>query len=202
MSEETDAFFLKINWSTDSDPETPLQYHACLGLSKSKESFEIQIFAEDKLTFAFSTNPQSASIVPPSGENIISFQSIGDGSFNYNFNLGFATSFAKLAAEGTNFLKNPYVGTDKGREVLINYVLGNKPIWLGSAKSIKGGTSYPIFSITPNDPSPTEANLAFDISGNLTSLSLGNVSFSTILRGDAEILEKMSAWPDLPKSIP
>ena len=23
MSEETDAFFLKINWSTDSDPETP-----------------------------------------------------------------------------------------------------------------------------------------------------------------------------------
>ena len=155
------------------------------------ESFEIQIFAEDKLTFAFRTNPQSASIVPPAGENIISFQSsgalpvpqfdvvrdIGDGSFNYNFNLGFATSFAKLAAEGTNFLKNPYVGTDKGREVLINYVLGNKPIWLGSAKSIKGGTSYPIFSITPNDPSPTEANLAFDISGNLTSLSLGGRIF-------------------------
>ena len=68
---------------------------------------------------------------------------IGDGSFNYNFNLGFATSFAKLAAEGTNFLKNPYVGTDKGREVLINYVLGNKPIWLGSAKSIKGGAILP-----------------------------------------------------------
>ena len=96
MSEETDAFFLKINWSTDSDPETPVQYHACMGLSKSKESFEIQIFAEDKLTFAFRTNPQSASIVPPSGENIISFQSsgalpvpqfdvvrdIGDGSWN------------------------------------------------------------------------------------------------------------------------
>ena len=213
MSEETDAFFLKINWSTGSNPETPLQYHACLGLSKSMESFEIQIFAKDKLTFAFRTNPKSASIVPPSGDIIISFKSSGalpipqfdvvrdirDGSFNYNFNLGFATSFAKLAAEGTNFLKNPYVGTDKGREVLINYVLGNKPIWLGSAKSIKGGTSYPIFSITPNEPSPTEANLAFDISGNLTSLSFGDVSFSTILRGDTEILEKMPAWPDLPK---
>ena len=213
MSEEKDAVFLKINWTTGSDPENTLPYYACIGLSKSMESFEIQIFAEDKLSFAFRTNPKSASIVPPAGESIISFKSsgalpvpqfdvvrdIGDGSFNYNFNLGFATSFAKLAAEGSNFLKNPYVGTDKGREVLINYILGNKPIWLGSAKSIKGGTSYPIFSITPNDPSPTEANLAFDISGNLTSLSLGDVSFSTILRGDAEILKKMPSWPELPK---
>ena len=123
---------------------------------------------------------------------------IGDGSFNYNFNLGFATSFAKLAAEGTNFLKNPYVGTDKGREVLINYVLGNKPIWLGSAKSIKGNLLSNL-QYHSNDPSPTEANLAFDISGNLTSLSLGAVSFSTILRGDAEILKKMPSWPELPK---
>ena len=30
MSEETDAFFLKINWSTDSDPENTLPYYACI----------------------------------------------------------------------------------------------------------------------------------------------------------------------------
>jgi len=213
MSEEKDAFFIKINWVSGTETEKTVRYDAYLSLSKSMESFEIQIFTGDKLTFAFRTDPKSASIIPPSGDTIISFKSsgalpvpqfdvvrdIGDGSFNYNFNLGFASTFAKLADEGSNFLKNPYVGTDKGREVLINYVLENKPIWLGSAKSIKGGTSYPILSITPNDPSPTDANLAFDISGNLVSLSFGDVSFPTILRGDAEILEKMPAWPELPK---
>ena len=58
MSEEKDAVFLKINWTTGSDPENTLPYYACIGLSKSMESFEIQIFAEDKLGFAFRTNPK------------------------------------------------------------------------------------------------------------------------------------------------
>ena len=210
MSEEKDAFFIKVNWLTEEKAES---YHAYIGLSKSKESFEIQIFNGDKPTFAFRTDPQSASILPPSGESIISFRSsgalpvpqfdvirdIGDGSFNYKFNLGFASTFAKLATEGTNFLKNPYMGTDKGREVLINYILGHKAIWLGAATSIKGGMSYPVFSIRPDDPVPTEASLAFDISGNLVSCSFGNITFSKILRGNTDILESMPDWPDMPE---
>jgi hypothetical protein len=213
MNEEKDAFFIKINWVSGAETEKPEQYHAYLSLSKSNESFEIQIFTGDRLTFAFRTDPKKAAIIPPGGDTIISFQSsgalpvpqfdivrdIGDGSFSYNFNLGFASTFAKLGDEGSRFLKNPYVGTDKGREVLINYVLENKPIWLKPAKSIKGGTSYPISSIGPDEPSPTAANLAFDVTGNLMSLSFGDISFSTILRGDAEILEKMPAWPEKPK---
>lgn len=213
MSEEKDAFFIKVNWLTEAKTEKAERYNAYIGLSKSKESFEIQIFNGDKPTFAFRTDPQSASILPPSGESIISFKSsgalpvpqfdvvrdIGDGSFNYKFNLSFASTFAKLAAEGTNFLKNPYLGTDKGREVLMNYILGSKPIWLGSAKSIKGGMSYPLFSISPDDPVPTETSLAFDISGNLISCSFGDIAFSKILRGNTDILENMPDWPDMPE---
>jgi hypothetical protein len=213
MSEEQDVLFIKINWNSGSNSEKNIPYHAFLSISKTNQSFEIQIFTKDRLTFAFRTNPNSSSILPPSGDNIISFKSkgvlplpqldlvrdIGDGSFNYKFNLGFGSTFAKLADEGTNFLKNPYIGTDKGREVLINYVLESKPIWLGAAKSVKGGMSYPIFSITPDDPIPTEASIAFDISGNLISCSFGSISLPTILRGDDEVLKKMPLWPDMPE---
>jgi len=124
---------------------------------------------------------------------------IGDGSFNYNFNLSFAPSFGKLTEEGTNFLKNPYIGTNKGREVLVNYLLSSKPIWLAPAKSIKGGTSYPIFSIDPESPTPNSAEIGFDVSGNLNSCRFGALSIPTILHGDQAILDKMPDWPGLPK---
>ena len=148
--------------------KTHYQYHACLGLSKSKESFEIQIFAEDKLTFAFRTNPQSASIVPPSGENIISFQvqgssraSIRRGSryrrreLQLQFQSRFRNQFRKARGRRNQLPEKPlcWDGQRPGSPDQL-YVLGNKPIWLGSAKSIKGGTSYPIFSITPMTPRP------------------------------------------------
>jgi hypothetical protein len=100
---------------------------------------------------------------------------------------------------GSGILKNPYVGTSKGREVLVSYLLGSKPIWLGPAKSIRGGTSYPVYSLNPDEPAPTYAELAFDVSGELTSCSFGDFSLPSILRGDASILEKMPKWPDLAK---
>ena len=96
-------------------------------------------------------------------------------------------------------MDNPYFGTNKGREVLVNYLLSSKPLWLGPAKAIKGGTSYPIFSLDPDDPNPAITELAFDVTGNLESCRFGSVSIPTILRGDQKILDKMPKWPDFPK---
>jgi hypothetical protein len=213
LSEENDAFFIEAQWTPENNAEKSKPYQIYLGLSKSKEAFEIQLLSDEKLTFAFRTDALKSSIIPPMTEQIISFKSpgalpvprvdilrdIGDGSFNYNFNLSFAPTFAKLAAEGASILKNPYVGTNKGREVLVNYLLSSKPIWLGPARSIKGGTSYPVFSIDPDEPAPSLSELAFDVTGNLSSCRFGSLSIPTILHGDQEILDKMPEWPDFPK---
>jgi hypothetical protein len=213
LSEENDAFFIEAQWTPENNGEKSKPYQIYLGLSKSKEAFEIQLLSDEKLTFAFRTDAQKSSIIPPMAEQIIAFKSpgalpvpridivrdISTGSFNYNFNLSFAPTFAKLAEEGASILKNPYFGTNKGREVLVNYLLSSKPIWLGPAKSIKGGTSYPVFSIDPDDPNPSAAEIAFDLSGNLESCRFGSLSIPTILRGDQKILDKMPKWPDFPK---
>ncbi len=213
LGQESDAFYVEAEWfkSDDKKKSNPSRIH--LGVSKSEQSFELQILEAEKLIFAFRTDAKTSAVLPPRGEKIISFKSpgvlplprvtiirdIGDGSFNYNFNLSFAPSFGKLTEEGTNFLKNPYIGTNKGREVLVNYLLSSKPIWLAPAKSIKGGTSYPIFSIDPESPTPNSAEIGFDVSGNLNSCRFGALSIPTILRGDQEILDKMPDWPGLPK---
>lgn len=213
LSQERDAFYVEAEWfnSDDTKKANPSKIH--LGISKSKQSFELQILQAEKLLFAFRTDAKTSSIMPPKGEQIISFKSpgvlplprvtiirdIGDGSFNYNFNLSFAPTFGKLTEEGTNFLKNPYIGTNKGREVLVNYLLSSKPLWLAPAKSIKGGTSYPIFSLNSESPKPSSTEIGFDVSGNLDSCRFGALSIPTILRGDQAILDKMPDWPDLPK---
>ena len=213
LSEENDAFFIEAQWTPDEDDEKSKPYQIYLGISQSNESFEVQLMKEEKLTFAFRTDARKSSIISPMAEQIISFQSpgalpvprinilrdISDGSFNYNFNLSFAPTFEKLADEGASILNNPYFGTNKGREVLVNYLLSSKPLWLGPAKSIKGGTSYPIFSLDSDDPSPATTELAFDVTGNLESCRFGSVSIPTILRGDQKILDKMPKWPDFPK---
>ena len=213
LSEESDAFFIEGKWTPEEDDEKSKPYQIYLGVSKSSESLEVQLMKEGKLTFAFRTDARKSSIISPLSEQIISFNSpgalpvpriniqrdIGDGSFSYNFNLSFAPTFEKLAEEGASILDNPYFGTNKGREVLVNYLLSSKPLWLGPAKAIKGGTSYPILSLDPDDPNPTTAELAFDVTGNLESCRFGSVSIPTILRGDQKILDKMPKWPDFPK---
>ena len=213
LSEESDAFYIEAERTSGKDAEKAEPYKIYLGISKLNESFEVQLLNGKKLIFAFRTDAKKSSIISPMAEQIISFKSpgalpvphvnilrdIGDGSFNYNFNLSFAPTFAKLADEGASILKNPYFGTNKGREVLVNYLLSSKPIWLGPAKSIKGGTSYPILSIEPDGPAPSLSALAFDFTGNLESCRFGSLSITTILRGDQKILDKMPKWPDFPK---
>jgi len=213
LSQKSDAWLLEAKWQTEGGEGKTANYHAHLAISKSAESFEIQVRKDKEMVFAFRTDPKKASVIPPMGDVVISFASPGalpvpqasivrnvsDGSFNYNFNLSFASTFARLEDMGSGILKNPYVGTAKGREVLVSYLLGSKPIWLGPAKSIRGGTSYPVYSLSPDEPVPTYAELAFDVSGELTSCSFGDFSLPSILRGDAGILEKMPKWPDLAK---
>ena len=208
LGEDRDAFYAQANWK----PETGDSYEIHLGMSRPREFLEIQLRKQGKFAFGFRTDPKTSAILPPMAEQIIAFNSrgalpvprasiirnVGDGSFSYNFNLSFAPTFEKFAEEGTSLLKNPDLGTNKGREVFVNYLLSQKAIWLGPAKSIKGGTSYPIFSIDPDDPKPSIVEIGVDLSGDLNSCRFGSLTVPTIIRGDQDILEKLPDWPDLP----
>lgn len=212
LSKEADCLLIEGQHTNTSESGDASNYRAYIALSSSRKSFEIQLLSNDQLQFAFRTDHEKASIITPGAKEQISFQSpgalpiprfdivrdISTGGFNYNFNLSFASSYPKLADEGDRLLKNPYLSTNKGREVLLNYLLSSKPLWLGPAKSIQGGTAFPLFAIDPDSPTPTSAGFSFDLSGNLISCKFGQTTLSKISRGDDKVLEGLPVWPKLP----
>ena len=121
---------------------------------------------------------------------------VSSGIFNYAFNLNFASSssFSKLIEETGKLIDNPYLGTPKGREVMLDYLLSRKAIWLLAGKAINSGMSYPIRSLNPDTAKPSEAELSFDLGGNLSTVTLGGFAVKNIDLGESfpQILARMA----------
>ena len=158
----------------------------------------------------YQSSAGDSSLFGPDSDKIFHFDSPGTypvpklsinrdnltGSFSYNFNLNFGSSFAEFLKSGSLLLENPYIGTNKGREVLWNYTLANKLIWLEPARAAKGGTTYPIAYLSRGTSKPNRASVTFDLQGNLESAKFGAVTLSTIRMGDASILKQLPKWPE------
>ena len=95
-------------------------------------------------------------------------------------------------------LENPYLSTNKGRDVLLSHLLARKGMWLLSANPIDSGTSYPIRLLDPMNSNPIKAEFSLDLAGYLSTLRFGNFTLSKFEIGDEDILEDLSKWPDLP----
>ena len=187
-------------------------YQIHLGISKTDKSLEIQIRKNNKLQIAYKTSSEGSSILSSNTDKILSFANSGalpiprftisreseSGAFSYNFNLNFGSSFEEFQGEGAKILNNPYINTAKGREVLLSYILKNKPIWLGPAQTVGGGTSYPVSSYSYDDQSVSKSSLTFDLTGNLMSLQMGSLTLEKLELGDSKILTSMPEWPKFP----
>ena len=157
----------------------------------------------------YQSSAETSSLYGSDSDKIFRFQTSGTfpvprvsinrdnltGAFNYNFNLNFGSSFSEFLKSGSSLLENPYIGTTKGREVLWTYTLANKFIWLEPARAAKGGTTYPISSLSRGTSIPNRASVTFDLQGNLESAKFGAVTLSTIRMGDASILKQLPQWP-------
>ena len=209
FEESKDSLMLELAWQNKSDGESSA-YQAFLGISKEKQSFEIQLQDDGKTIFAYRADQEKASLFSSEMESIIAFQSSGaipvpnfnilrnpdNGEFNFNFNLNFAPSSDKLFEQGNKFLENPYIGTNKGREVLFSYITKHKGVWLNPSAAISGGNSYSLSLLNPDQPKPTDMEIVFDLSNNLKSLKAGNFTLSGITFGDSSILTNLPAWPE------
>ena len=118
------------------------------------------------------------------------------GGFSYNFNLNFSATQDKLLAEGTRLIENPYLSTSKGRNVFLTYLLSEKPMWMSPAKSVTGGTSFPLFLLDAESPNPTSITITTDLSNNLKEIQIGRFSLSNISLGDTDIFDNIPAWPE------
>lgn len=209
LDKEADALFFSASIEVN-DQET---YQVYFGTSKSTNTFEVQIHLDNAMKVAYRTVQNESFILGPNADKIISFKRSGalpipqigitreaeTGGFNYNFNLNFSSSFEEFKEEGSNILDNPYLGTSKGRDVLLSHIFQSKPIWLGPAQPVTGGTAFPIWSFSKDDQTISSSSLTFDLIGNLKSIQLGAFNLNNLELGGANILASMPKWPKLPE---
>ena len=181
-----------------------------VAIDKSENKFEIQHRRKKKLIMGYSSTPESSEILGPDSSKIFRFKSGGalpiprisinrdglTGAFAYNFNLTFGSSFSEFFKAGSVLLENPYIGTEKGREVLWNYIFSNKLIWLGPAETANAGTTYPIFSLPRGKSTPRVARITFDIQGNIESAEFENFKISKIQFGNSSLMKQLPSWPE------
>ena len=116
------------------------------------------------------------------------------GTFNYNFNLNFGREFTDFTKPVLGMLDNSYVSTSKGREVLINYIIERKGLWISPPNSLENGTSFKINSINPVSPNPKTSEIEIDLAGNLSNLKIGDLRIIQFEKGESEILTSMPPW--------
>ena len=207
------TLYVEIEWK-DNSVESANTIRAQVGVSTIGKHLEIHVQKGGIPIFAYRTVEDKSSLFSTELNKSISFQTPGvfpvpkfdvqrdveTGGFAYNFNLNFSTTQDKLIDEGIKILESPYLGTSKGREVFLNYLLSEKGLWISPAKNITGGTSFPLSMLNPENPVPTSVNLTIGLSRKLRSLQIGSFFISNFSQGDATVMKKLPSWPSAEQS--
>ncbi len=206
MDREGNSFFARLEWIDKEGKKK----EALVGISEEKKLLEIHINTDGKPFFAYQTLEGKSRLFSSALDTSISFNSSGvfpipqidvkrdveTGGFSYTFNLNFSSSQDVLFNEGNRALDNPYLGTTKGREVLLNYLLSSKGLWISPAKTVKGGTEYPLSLINPEDPEATQIVIKMGIGKNLSGVRVGHFALSDLAIGKNTVLSDLPKWPD------
>jgi hypothetical protein len=209
LSQDNDSIYLELVWDSENKIDDGV-YTAFISASKEKEMFEIQLRNGGTTIFAYRADSESASIFSSEDNSTIAFKSSGaipipnfdikrdvnSGGFNFNFNLNFAPNFAPLLGEGEKFLENPYISTNKGREVLLSYFLNHGGFWFLPPAPVSGGNAHFLSSINPDQPGTEQIEIVFDLRNNLKSIDMGKLKFRNISFGNSSVLEIAPSWPD------
>lgn len=210
MDGEKDSIFAKLSWQSNKSGENSKRTDAYIGISKEDKRMEIYVHQNKEIIFAYRTTGGRSNLYSTDLNQSISFNSPGvfpvpqftiirdieTGGFEYNFNLNFSSTQDKMLDEGNRFFESPYMGTAKGREIFLSYLLNEKPIWLSPAQTIKGGTSYPLSMLNSENPTPISIQLKTNLNKELTGFQIGSFSMNDLIIGDKKILEKLPAWPE------
>jgi hypothetical protein len=212
-NEKSDSIKIEAIWNIDRNG-TVIPLHILLGASASSESFEIQVSRNEKPYFSYRTDNNSSSLLTPDktlhifaekGPYPVPLMDISRdsslGTFNYNFNLNFGREFSDFTKPVLDILTNSYISTSKGREVLINYLIERKGLWISPPDSLENGTRFKLNSINPASPSPKASEIEIDLAGNLSMLKIGNLRIVQCERGEPEILSSMPSWPEVDTSL-
>jgi len=201
---DADAFLIEGAWL---HPNEKLILNFQIGVDKNKEKVVLHFQQNEKPFFSYQVSSNGSRIFTSSGKNI-SFITGGayplpkieiirdanTGSFNYSFNLNFGRKFEDFIKQANENLKVSYLGTSKGREVLLTHALEQKGIWFSPPASSDRGT---VFTLNQIDPKASSKVYKTEIagSGELAYLEFGKLKINNFSQGPIELLNSLPNWP-------
>ena len=201
---DAEAFLIEGAWLHSNEKQV-LNFQ--IGVDKKKEKVVLHFQQNEKPFFSYQVSPNGSRIFTSSGKNI-SFISggayplpkveiirdINTGSFNYSFNLNFGRKFEDFIKQANENLKISYLGTSKGREVLLTHALEQKGIWFSPPASSDRGT---VFTLNQIDPKVSSKVYKTEIagSGELAYLEFGKLRINNFSQGPIELLNSLPNWP-------
>uniref|UniRef100_UPI003899C776 hypothetical protein n=1 Tax=Candidatus Chordibacter forsetii TaxID=3381758 RepID=UPI003899C776 len=201
---DADAFLIEGAWL---HPNEKLILNFQIGVDKNKEKVVLHFQQNEKPFFSYQVSSNGSRIFTSSGKNI-SFITGGayplpkieiirdanTGSFNYSFNLNFGRKFEDFIKQANENLKVSYLGTSKGREVLLTHALEQKGIWFSPPASSDRGT---VFTLNQIDPKASSKVYKTEIagSGELAYLEFGKLRINNFSQGPIELLNSLPNWP-------
>ncbi len=201
---DAEAFLIEGAWLHSNEKQV-LNFQ--IGVDKKKEKVVLHFQQNEKPFFSYQVSPNGSRIFTSSGKNI-SFitggayplpkieiiRDINTGSFNYSFNLNFGRKFEDFIKQANENLKISYLGTSKGREVLLTHALEQKGIWFSPPASSDRGT---VFTLNQIDPKVSSKVYKTEIagSGELAYLEFGKLRINNFSQGPIELLNSLPNWP-------
>ena len=208
LSEPKDALFAKATYTREANG-TQKTLEIELGACASTKTFEIQVKDKDTPVFFYRTDQNISSLLNQESK-LYQFKTSGafplpifdisrdneTGIFNYSFNLNFARTYNEFIEGSRKILDNSYIGSSKGREVLLGHILKSKGFWIAPPVSLENGTEFVLHSLRPTGNPLSESRLTIDLSGDFSVFSMGNFKLHHIERGGSKILDNLSNWPN------
>jgi len=201
---DAEAFLIEGAWLHSNEKQV-LNFQ--IGVDKKKEKVVLHFQQNEKPFFSYQVSPNGSRIFTSSGKNI-SFitggayplpkieiiRDINTGSFNYSFNLNFGRKFEDFIKQANENLKISYLGTSKGREVLLTHALEQRGIWFSPPASSDRGT---VFTLNQIDPKVSSKVYKTEIagSGELAYLEFGKLRINNFSQGPIELLNSLPNWP-------
>ena len=211
INKPRDALFVRFRWTGDADTTTNSSLDGYIGFSVTRNYFEFQAYRNEQPFFAYRTDASSSTLFSKLADEEInlSFTEPGaipvptvdiqrdqeKGTFNYSFNLNFSKNYQDLLNQAGKTLENSYLSTSTGREVLVNHLISKKGMWFTPPAATETGTKFKMNTLQKSGPTPKEAILHIELSGDITEAQIGSLHIEKIHRGSEEVLTEMPKWP-------
>ena len=213
---ESAGLEVEVSLSTKKKSADDLNFTGYLAFLPKKNELALEVINRGKLVFAYRTSKESSSLYLGNRREIMEFASGGpvpapnfalnrssDGQFHLTGGAMMAPSLDAAKKSGSSLFDSPYLSTEKGLGILLQYTIPRRGGWIEKSRREKKLDLHSIRWPERFNPDGFRAELGVCDKGSLRSVKVNNLDGSfraeaKIRYGEKNFSARPLQWPDLP----